>query len=77
MRQVYYKLRQLFFITNCGKILLQNELAFLLQNAPVLLQNAAVITKRADFITKRGRYYKTRRLLQNGAVQLSLLPSPP
>ena len=68
MRQLYYKLRQLFFITNCGKILLQNELAFLLQNAPVLLQNAAVITKRADFITKRGRYYKTRRLLQNGAV---------
>ena len=59
-----------FFIANCGKILLKNELAFLLQNAPVLLQNAAVITKRADFITKRGRYYKTRRLLQNAAVHM-------
>ena len=67
MRQLYYKLQQLFYITNCSKILLQNEL---LQNAPVLLQNAAVITKRADFITKRGRYYKTRRLLQNGTVHM-------
>ena len=38
-----------------------------LQNAPILLQNASGITKRADFITKRGRYYKTRRLLQNDA----------
>ena len=69
MRQLCYESRRLFIITNCGLILLQNELAFLLQNAPISLHNAAVSTKCADFITKRRSYYKTSRLLQNEAVQ--------
>ena len=64
---LYYKTRQLFFITKRGKILLQNESGGLLQNEPFLLQNAAGITKWAVFITKRGRYYKMSRLLQNTA----------
>ena len=37
-----------FFITECGKLLLQN--------ARVLLQNATVITKWNDFITKCNSY---------------------
>ena len=53
----YYKIRKVF--------LLENVSAFLLQNTSIYLQNAAGITKCAGFITKRGRYYKTRRLLQN------------
>ena len=61
---LYYKTRQLFFITKLGKNLLQNASGHLLQNESFLLQNAAVITKRAVFITKRGRYYKTSHLLQ-------------
>ena len=64
---LYYKTRQLFFITKRGKSLLQNTAAFLLQNEPFLLQNAAGITKCVVFITKRRRYYKMSRLLQNAA----------
>ena len=42
---LYYKTRQLFFITKLGKNLLQNTSGGLLQNEPILLQNASGITK--------------------------------
>ena len=34
-----------YFITKCGKTLLKNASAFLLQNATILLLDATVITK--------------------------------
>ena len=55
------------------EILLEKAAAFLLQNASMLLQNATGITKYVDFITKRGRYYKTRRLLQNAAYYMNIV----
>ena len=48
----------IYFITKCDKILLQNTLGFLLQNATVLLQNVTIIIKCDDFITKYDVYYK-------------------
>ena len=60
----YYKMRPLFYY----KMLLQNALGFLLQNATVLLQTVTVISKCVDFITKCDSYYKMRRLLQNASV---------
>ena len=52
-----------YFITKCGKNLLQNASGF-------LLQNATVITNCDDFITKCDSYYKMRRLLQIATVQI-------
>ena len=58
-----------YFITKCGRSLLQNVSGFLLKNATVLLQNATVIRKCDDFITKCDSYYKMRRLLLTATVQ--------
>ena len=58
-----------YFITKCGRCLLQDASGFLLQNATVFLQNATVITKCLDFITKCDSFYKMRRLLQIATVQ--------
>ena len=58
-----------YFVTKCGRSLLQNATGFLLQNATVLLQNATVIANCDDFIAKYNSFYKTWRLLQFATVQ--------
>ena len=64
-----------YFITKCGRSLLENASGILLQNATVLLQNATVITNCDDFITKCDSYHKIRRLLQIATVQTEIRSS--
>ena len=52
--QVYYKVRQFIFITECNGLLLQSATALLLQSA------ASVITKCDRCYKVRESYYKVR-----------------
>ena len=46
-----------YFISKCGKVLLQNTSGFLIENATVLLQDVTLITKCNEF-TKIRQFYK-------------------
>ena len=59
----YYKLGQLFFITNWGSLIITNQGKFYYKSGRQLLQI------RATVITNWGkRYYKLGQLLQIGAI---------